>query len=152
MQNELQIQNPRIFLRFLHILVTQLVQDCECSLVLNECVVNYNCDNVHYCKPGAEVHYNFEVESRGPLPGANTIPYNLPSRARDNFPGPRRYTPLELDPANFSFPRSLIGWLARWSVSGMNFCQTIGKIRMRLPETMTESPLTFWQCLSWCIN
>ena len=40
LQNRLQIQNPWTFLRFLHILVTQCVQYCECNWLLNQCVVN----------------------------------------------------------------------------------------------------------------
>ena len=40
LQNRLQIQNPWTFLRFLHILITQCVQYCECNWLLNECAVN----------------------------------------------------------------------------------------------------------------
>ena len=70
-QNGFQIRNRRNFMQLTHILFTKIMEYCECSLVLNECGLREY--DVLLCLAGAEVHYNFAEESRGSLPGANTI-------------------------------------------------------------------------------
>ena len=69
-QNWLHIENRRNFLQLTHILVLKTVEYCvEFGLVLNECGREYDVLRL----AGAEVHVKIAVESRGPLPGANTI-------------------------------------------------------------------------------
>ena len=68
-QNRLHIENRHNFLQLTHILVTKTAAYLRMQLHFARMCSEHNVIRL----AGAKVQYNFSVENRGPLPGANTV-------------------------------------------------------------------------------